>query len=135
MSEKLEDIIQQHEDRWEELVQLLLDLRENIESDHQQQANDLGLSLTELSFYNILIAELGVEGAVDAVKKQQVKDVVQSLVKMLDEATQIVDFFNKWDEQKRVKREIKRLIIKHFDESLVQPMTARFMELATVKFK
>ena len=95
----------------------------------------MDLSLTESPFYNILIAELGGEDAVDAVEKQQAKDVVQSLVKMLDEATQIVDFFNKWDEQKRVKRNIKHSIIEHFDQSLVRPVTDRFMELAEVKFK
>jgi len=54
---------------------------------------------------------------------------------MLDEASQIVDFFNKWDEQKRVRRDIKRVVIQHFDESLVKPVTERFMELALVKFR
>ncbi len=53
---------------------------------------------------------------------------------MLDEATQIVDFFNKWDEQKRVKKEIKRIIIDVFGESFVKPVSERFMELAKVKF-
>ena len=61
--------------------------------------------------------------------------MVQSLVKMLDEATQIVDFFSKWDEQKRVKRDIKRKVIQNFDESLVTPITERFMDLAETKFK
>ena len=47
----------------------------------------------------------------------RLKEVVQSLVAMLDEATQIVDFFDKWDEQKRVRRDIKRVVIENFDES------------------
>jgi len=50
--------------------------------------------------------------------------------KIADEASQIVDFFNKWDEQKRVRRDIKRAIIEEFDEALVKPVTERFMELA-----
>ena len=135
LSERLEQIIQDYEDKWDELVQLLLDLRDNIEEDHKQQATDLGLSPTELSFYNILIAELGGDEAVDGEKAEQVKRVVQSLVEMLAEATQIVGFFDKWDEQKRVKRDIKRVVIAEFDESLVKPVTERFMELAEVKFK
>jgi type I restriction enzyme R subunit len=53
---------------------------------------------------------------------------------MLDEATQIVDFFKKWDEQKRVRKDIKRIVIENFDESLVKPVSERFMELAKVKF-
>ena len=111
-----------------------MDLRNNIETDHKKQASDLGLTPTELSFYNILVAELEGQGTVDGAKAQKVKDVVQSLVHMLDEATQIVGFFNKWDEQKRVKKEIKRVVIEHFDESLVKPISERFMELAKVKF-
>ena len=134
LSERLKDIIRRHEEKWDELVQLLLDLRSNIEADHKKQASDLGLTSTELSFYNIFVAELGGEDTVDGTKAQKVKDVVQSLVHMLDEATQIVGFFNKWDEQKRVKKEIKRVVIEHFDESLVKPISERFMELAKVKF-
>ena len=134
LSERLKDIIRQHEEKWDEMVQLLMELRANIETDHQQEAENLGLSLIELSFYNILIAELETAGSLDTEKAQQAKEFVQSLVQMLDEATQIIDFFNKWDEQKRVKREIKRVVIANFDETLVKPVTERFMELAEVRF-
>ena len=135
LSERLEDIIKKYDEKWDELVQMLLSFRDNIESEHEQQATDLGLSPTELSFYNILISELGDEEPVNDVKTEQVKEVVQSLVQMLDEATQIVGFFDKWDEKKRVARNIKREVIKNFDESLVKPITDRFMELAEVKCK
>lgn len=138
LSERLEDIIRRNQEKWDDLVQLLLDFRDNIESDHRKQAEDLDLSGTELSFYNILMAELtggNEEMAMDARTSEKVKDVVRSLVAMLDEATRIVDFFDKWDEQKRVKRDIKRVVIENFDESLVKPVTDRFMELAKVKFK
>ena len=135
LSERLEDIISKYEEKWDELVQLLLDLRSGIEEDHAQTAVNLGLSSTELSFYNILIAELDKEQSIDSETTDKAKSVVQSLVAMLDEATQIVDFFDKWDEQKRVKRDIKRIIIQSFNEELVKPVTERFMELAAVKFK
>ncbi|WP_443636762.1 type I restriction endonuclease subunit R [Candidatus Njordibacter sp. Uisw_058] len=135
LSERLEDIIRRYGDKWEELVQMLLGFRDNIETDHQQQAVDLGLSPTELAFYNILVSELGGKDALGDSTESKVKEVVQSLVQMLDEATQIVDFFSKWDEQKRVKRDIKRKVIENFDESLVAPITERFMDLAETKFK
>jgi type I restriction enzyme R subunit len=135
LSERLEDIIRKYGDKWEELVQMLLNFRDNVETDHQQQAVDLGLSPTELAFYNILVSELGGKDALGDSTESQVKEVVQSLVQMLDEATQIVDFFSKWDEQKRVKRDIKRKVIENFDESLVAPITERFMDLAETKFK
>ena len=135
LSERLEDIIRRHEEKWDELVQLLLDFRDDIESDRKKEADDLGLSSTEFSFYNILVAELGGAENIEEETAEQAKEVVQSLVQMLDEATRIVDFFDKWDEQRRVKREIKRVVIENFDESLVKPVTERFMELAEVKFK
>jgi type I restriction enzyme R subunit len=131
LSERLKDIIRIHGEKWDELVQLLLDFRNDIEKERKQGAKEAGLTETEFAFFNILLAELEGEETIDETK---VKDVVQSLVQMLDEATQIVDFFNKWDEQKRVKRNIKRVIIANFDESMVKPVSERFMELAKVKF-
>ena len=68
LSERLEELIRQNEEKWDELVQLLLNLRDNIETDRQQKASDLGLSSTELSFYNILLAELGGEEKVNKKK-------------------------------------------------------------------
>ena len=131
LSERLKDIIRRHGEKWDELVQLLLDFRNDIEKERKQGAKEAGLTETEYAFFNILLAELEGEETIDETK---VKDVVQSLVQMLDEATQIVDFFDKWDEQRRVKRDIKRVIIANFDESMVKPVSERFMELAKVKF-
>ena len=138
LSERLEDIIRNYEEKWDELVQLLLDFRGNIEDDHKKEAEDLGLSSAELSFYNILMVELTERNddvAMDARTQEKVKKVVRFLVAMLNEATQIVDFFDKWDAQKKVRRDIKRVVIENFDEHLVKLVTERFMELAKVKFK
>ena len=134
LSERLEEIIQKHEDRWDEILQLLLDLRDNIEINHKKDADDLGLSQTELAFYNILISELSDDQKNDEAKLGKAKAVVTSLVELLDEASLIVDFFNKWTEQKRIKKNIKRLIIENFDESLVEQVSSRFMDLARTKF-
>lgn len=138
LSERLKDLIQKHAEKWDELVQLLLDFRDDIERKREQGAKDLGLSDTEFSFYNILFAEITKKKGDDSLDEkahETLKEVVQSLVTMLDEATQIVDFFKKWDEQKTVKKKIKHTILKHYDVSLVKPVTDRFMELAEVKFK
>ncbi len=138
LSERLEDIIRRYEEKWDDLVQFLLDFRENIETGREKQAEEHGLTTTEQPFYNILMAELtgsGKEMDMDTEIQEKVKEVTRFLVGMLDEATQIVDFFDKWDEQKRVRLEIRRVVIENFDESLVKPVTDRFMELAEVKFK
>ena len=75
------------------------------------------------------------EDVLEQSEHDTLKEVVQSLVTMLDEASQIVDFFSKWDEQKTVKKKIKHEILKHYEVSVVKPVTERFMELAQVKFK
>jgi type I restriction enzyme R subunit len=56
---------------------------------------------------------------------------------MLDDATDIVNFFDKHDEIKSVKRNIKRRILEtSFDDAELRKVVMdRFMELAKVKFK
>ena len=67
--------------------------------------------------------------------RDRVKIVVRELVEMMDEATEIVDFFQKNDEQRRMKKEIKRAIVDQFPKKLVKPVTDDFMELAKQKFQ
>jgi type I restriction enzyme R subunit len=140
LSEKLKAIIEQHQEHWDELVQLLLDFRDGIESNRKKQAEDLGLSETEFAFHNILAAEitrLTSNEALDESTHDEVIQVTQDLVTMLDEATAIVDFFNKQDEIRRVKQRIKRRILEtSFDDpDLRRVVMDRFMELAQVKYK
>jgi len=55
---------------------------------------------------------------------------------MMNEATEIVDFFQKNDEQRRMKQAIKRAILAaEFPRRIVKPVTNGFMELAKVKFQ
>jgi type I restriction enzyme, R subunit len=138
LSEKLESIIRKHEEKWEELVQLLMDFRGTIEEEREAMAEELGLTETEFAFHGILMAEItkgeGVE-VIDEDTHIKIKRVVQQLVEMMDEATEIVDFFQKSDEKQTVRKNIRRTIIKEFDVDLVKPVTDRFMELAEVKFR
>ena len=135
LSEKLEAIIRECEERWDQMVQLLLDFRDNIENDYQQKAIDIGLSETALPFYNTLIAKLGGEETVNEAVAKLAKDVTQSIVQMLEKETQIVDFFDKQDEKRRVRKTIIRTMRMHFDDLSVRPVADRFMELAERNFK
>lgn len=138
LAQRLEDIIKKNEDRWDDLVQMLMNFRDNIETEKAQGASDLGLNETEFAFHGILMAEIARttgDETIDEVTHDNVKSVVQSLVETMEEASQIVGFFDKWDEQKRLRIQIKRAILTHFDDNLVKPVTDRFMELAKAKFK
>ncbi|MBB1398081.1 type I restriction endonuclease subunit R [Pseudoalteromonas sp. SG44-8] len=142
LSLRLRDIIVKNAGNWERQLELLLDMVDNIESEHQKAAQDIGLSETEYAFYNILTAEVSQVAenkggyVIDETVMEEVKATTQTLVNTFDEATQIVDFFNKQDEVKRMKKEIKRAIIdQSFGEpSLVKVIQERFMELGKTKF-
>jgi len=139
LSKRLGEIIKQSEEKWDSLVQMLLEFRGTIESDRHQQATDIGLNETEFAFHNILMAEVTrLHGeAVDEATHKRVLEVVKQLVDMMKEDTTVVDFFNKWDEQKAMKKRIKRAILSEDfgTKELVEAINQRFMDLAQAKFK
>ena len=66
----------------------------------------------------------------------QLKDLKHDIGAELNKATEIVGFFEKWDEQRPVRRDIKRAIIEEFDDlDLVTLVTDRLMKLAEAKFR
>lgn len=142
LSLKLKDIILKNAGKWEQQLEFLLEMVDTIEVNHKKAADDIGLSETEYAFYNVLMAEVSqvAEAKGDYVVNDntmsEVKATTQSLVNTFDEATEIVDFFNKQDEVKRMKKEIKRTVLdQSFGEpSLVKVVQERFMELGKTKF-
>lgn len=139
LSLRLRDIIEKTAGKWDQQLDLLLTMIDSIEEEHQQAAQDIGLSETEFAFYNILVAEvtrIREDDVLDDVVNDEIKAMTQSLVSMLDEATEIVDFFQKFDEVKRIKKNIRRMIIQSsFDDiGLRKAVIDRFTELAKRKF-
>lgn len=140
LSLRLRDIIEKTAGKWDQQLELLLQLVDSMESEHKQAADDLGLSETEFAFYNILMAEVTSHAGEDAISEavhDEIKATSQDLVSMFEEATQIVDFFSKPDEVKRMKKEIKRAVLdcSFGEKALVNVVQDRFMELAKNRFK
>ncbi|MGO1247309.1 MAG: type I restriction endonuclease subunit R [Oceanisphaera sp.] len=144
LSLRLQDIIEKTNGKWDEQVQLLMSFRSQMSSERSQAASDLGLNDTEFAFYNILMAEVmshtaaetGDHSTMSEAVHDEIKASSQSLVSMFDEATQIVDFFAKPDEVKRMKKAIKRTLIacSYGDKALINTIQDRFMELAQTRF-
>lgn len=140
LSLRLRDIIEKTNGKWEQQLELLLDMVGTLESEHKKAAQDLGLTETELAFYNILMAEViqhsGDDVVGDAVH-EEIKATTKALVDMFDEATRIVDFFKKGEEIKRMKKAIKRAILdcSFGDKAIVNVVQERFMDLAKTKFR
>jgi len=139
LSRRLEEIIEQSHGKWEQQLDLLQQLVGSIESERHEKAQSLGLSETEFAFYNILMAEV-TERSGEAVLSDAVHDeihqVTRDLVAMFAEATQIIDFFGKPEEVKRMKKQIKRTVLEcsFGDKAIVNAVQDRFMELAETKF-
>ncbi len=139
LSLRLRDIILRNAGKWEQQLELLKELASNIESDRKQAASDLDYSETEFAFYNILVSEITRAIDSDVISEataEEIRETIKSLVGMFDEATQIVDFFNKGDEVKRMKKAIKREVLDRSfgDKTLVLALQQRFMDLAETKF-
>ncbi|MGS0827728.1 type I restriction endonuclease subunit R [Shewanella sp. 0m-8] len=139
LSLRLRDIIEKTHGKWEQQLELLFEFAGDISNAHQQAAQDVGLSETEFAFYGILMAEVTQVSdgdVIDEAVHDAIKAMTQTLVAMLDEATDIIDFFNKGDEVKRMQKEIKRAVLDQSfgDKALVGVLQDRFMELAKTKF-
>lgn len=139
LSLRLRDIIEKTHGQWEQQLELLLEMTDDIKTGHQQAAQDVGLSETEYAFYNILMAEVAQVSdgnVIDEATHDAIKQTTQTLVQMLDEATKIIDFFTKPDEIKRMKKEIKRAVLDQpfGEKALVSVLQDRFMDLAKTKF-
>lgn len=140
LSLRLRDIIEKTAGKWEQQIELFLSIVDTLHTGHKQAADSLGLSETEFAFYNTLMAEitqLQGDELLDNNKHDEVKSTTQTLVAMFDQATQIVDFFNKPDEVKRMKKEIKRAVLdcSFGDKAIVSSIQERFMDLGKVHFK
>lgn len=137
---RLEEIIQKCQQKWAELVQQLLLFRDGMEQERTQQNEDLGLSEIEGPFYRSLMAEITKASGDDTLDEdthQKVLELTKVLVTEFQEATQIVGFFDKWDEVTRIKRQIKRSILDQpfGDRALVDAVTERFMDLGKRHFR
>ncbi len=141
LSEKLNEILEKHRGHWDDLVDLLTDFRENIESERKKDAQNLGLSDLEFPFYNAL-EELVLKNhpeKEDNVKlKAELVSITTKLVLVLKEASTIVDFLTKTKEVKKAKREIKHALMDATefdgeDRLLINRITEEFMNLVKRK--
>ncbi len=133
LSERLEEIIQKYYDNWEEQAQQLLLFKE--ECMNEPTPPD-GLTNAELPFYNLYTEVLEKHFNEDEVPYEDAKKIASELVAYLNEVSQIVDFFNKPDEIRRLKRKINDLILQtdHSEQDLINNITESFMDLAKHKY-
>ena len=164
LAQRLKQLGQQQENDGEVLQRLLLKLRDTIAANQQQEALALGLSAGEYAFYSVLLSaersrqlpQQAAEARVTAlggyasvheryrvrldpkVQAQYVR-VAREIMVVSRQATQVVDFFNKPDEIKTLRKWLRRRLINNVlqwpDTGMLQSVTERCMQLVWLEFK
>ena len=140
LSVRLKSIIDKLHDNWEQLVLALTDFKDSIEQRRGSEADSLGLSTTEFAFYNVLVKEAAPKNAVSEPTyslQKEYSSIAAQIVALLEEATLIVDFYTKEHEQKRVRRDMKRILQDSSLADLIDDnrhIMDRLMDLGKVHF-
>ena len=144
LGQKLKEILDSRHEKWEELVHVLINFRNNMEKDLKREAKDLGFSDTEYSFFSVLqshVFEKFPDKTQDEKLKEELVKTTKKLVGMIETAVSIVDFFKKEREVKEVRREIKRTLDQTSfcnlpeDKKILKAVTDKFIDLAKVRFE
>lgn len=134
LSERLKDILEKQRDNWEQLLLELQEVRGDIETRRKSEAEGLGLSKQEYAFYGILKAELGIEEPNED-EQFAMLEISSAIFDMLRERTAIVEFFKKEAEVKKLRRDLKRMLIRLVkDPKINRVIIERYLELAKVSF-
>lgn len=140
LSLRLQDIIERTAGKWDQQLELLLEIVDNLDTARSQAAADVELNDTEFAFYNILKNEVtggDDTAALGEAEAEAIRDTTQKLVEMFEESSLIVDVFNKPDQIKSMKKSIKRAVVEQPFSSpeLIRTLQERFIELAKTRFR
>jgi len=105
LSEKVENLIDQHKDQWKKLAEELEKLR--TEAVEGRQAGEEGMSREATTFYQHIANEAFEHGEVPTDAKVKMKVLMEAIVDMLQESIGSIDFWNNADKQKKIRSDIK----------------------------
>jgi type I restriction enzyme R subunit len=133
LSKRLDRILIQMQDRWDELVAALKELTG--EAKAGRQADDSGLDPeTEAPFLGVIRQEVAVDGAVSREELQRLAAATRDLVDFIRSEIALADFWNKPQPQEALRKRIVQML----DDGIVLPLPRleeladRLLELARV---
>lgn len=118
LSEKVDALIEKHQDEWDLLAGKLAELR--TEAIAGRQKGEEGMSREATTFYEYIIQIGFASGSVDARDKPKFKALMETIVDILQETIASIDFWQNPDKQKRVRGLLKTEITKTDIEELKQ---------------
>ena len=105
LSEKVENLIDQHHDQWEKLAEELEKLR--TEAIEGRKVGEDGMSKEATTFYEHIANEAFENGHVPAAAKNKMKVLMEAIVDTLQDSIGSIDFWNNADKQKKTRSDIK----------------------------
>lgn len=105
LSEKVEHLIDQYQDRWDKLAEELEKIRQ--EAIAGRQRGEEGMSKEATTFYEHIANQAFTDGEVPAAAKPKLKALVETVVETLQDSIGSIDFWNNSDKQKRTRSDIK----------------------------
>ena len=115
LSEKVDALIEKHHNEWDVLAEKLEDLRK--EAIAGRQHGEDGMSKESTVFYEHLVNIVFPSGLIDG-DKSKFRTLIDTTVKLLQDTTDSIDFWQNPDKQKRVRGLIKTEITKSNIEQL-----------------
>ncbi len=105
MTEKVENLIDQYHDQWDLLAEELEKLRGEVIQGRTE--GEEGMSQEATTFYHHIINEAFDQGEVPSQSKEQMKQLMGSIVEILQNMIGSIDFWHNPDKQKQLRSEIK----------------------------
>jgi len=105
LSEKVENLIDQHQEEWVQLADALEQLRG--EAIAGRKEGEEGMSREATTFYEHIANEAFADGNVPAEAKAVMKVLMESIVDILQDNIGSIDFWNNADKQKQTRSKVK----------------------------
>lgn len=109
LSEKVEQLIDQYQGRWEKLAEELEKIRNQAASGRQDGED--GMSREATTFYQHIANEAFENGDVPESSKPAMVTLMEGIVEALQDDIGSIDYWNNSDKQKRTRSEIKRALM------------------------
>lgn len=132
LSEKLEEILTAHKENWEALAGELKTFLEEVRAGRKE--DDDGLDpIIEKPFYDILAKEVYENKQLTEKEKEELASIIIDVVSVIRREIDIVDFWKKHPEKKRLSSYIISILVKSRLPGIIKKkdnIATRFMSLA-----
>lgn len=109
LSEKVENLIDQYQDKWDKLAEELEKLRD--EAIEGRQTGEVGMSKEATTFFAHIANEAFEDGKVPGEAKQKMKVLMEAIVEKLQDSIGSIDYWQNSDKQKKTRSEVKTALM------------------------